>query len=324
MSEELRPGSVLDDRFKITALISQGGMGVVYEAVDQSTGEVVAIKVPLMRFESDPAFYFRFEREEEVGAMLSHPSILRILPVGGKSRPYIVMERLRGQLLSDLIRKERRLSVSRAVEIALKIVDALEYMHDRKVTHRDLKPNNVMLCDDGSIRVMDLGLAKADDRRQITVPRLSGTMGTPDFMAPEQVQGGSAGGQTDVYSLGAMLYLMVTGRKPFAGADAFAVMHARVVGDPVAPRVLQPDLSPALEEIILHAMARRPEARYATIREMKRELQTPEVVVPTGRAQALVAPNPWKIRWRRVRPFVWAMLVLLALMGICVAIARRR
>jgi serine/threonine-protein kinase len=323
MSEELRLGSVLDERFKITDLISRGGMGLVYEAIDQSTGEVVAVKVPLMRFESDPAFYFRFEREEEVGAMLSHPSILRILPIGGKSRPYIVMERLKGELLSDLIRRERRLPASRAVEMILKIADALEYMHEKKVTHRDLKPNNIMLCDDGSIRVMDLGLAKADDRRQITVPRLSGTMGTPDFMAPEQVKGSSAGGRTDLYSLGAILYLMVTGRKPFPGDDAFTVMHARVVGDPVAPRVIQPDLSPALEEIILHAMARRPEARYASIQDMKRELRSPEAVVPTGRAEALIAPSPWKIRWRRVRPFVWAMVILLALMGVCVLIARR-
>jgi len=324
MSEELRPGSVLDDRFKITDLINRGGMGVVYEAIDQSTGEVVAIKIPLMRFESDPAFFFRFEREEEVGAMLSHPSILRVIPVAGKSRPYIVMERLTGELLWDLIRRERRLPVPRAVEITLKIADALQYMHERKVTHRDLKPNNIMLCADGSIRVMDLGLAKADDRRQITVPRLSGTMGTPDLMAPEQVEGTSAGGQTDVYSLGAILYLMVTGRKPFAGDDAFAVMHARVIGDPAAPRAVHPDLSPALEEIILHAMARRPEARYTSIMEMIKDLQAPELVVPTGRAQALVAPSPWKIRWRRVRPFVWALLALLAMMGVCVLIARRR
>jgi len=256
--------------------------------------------------------------------MLSHPSILRVIPVAGKSRPYIVMERLTGELLWDLIRRERRLPVPRAVEITLKIADALQYMHERKVTHRDLKPNNIMLCADGSIRVMDLGLAKADDRRQITVPRLSGTMGTPDFMAPEQVEGTSAGGQTDVYSLGAILYLMVTGRKPFAGDDAFAVMHARVIGDPAAPRAVHPDLSPALEEIILHAMARRPEARYTSIMEMIKDLQAPELVVPTGRAQALVAPSPWKIRWRRVRPFVWALLALLAMMGVCVLIARRR
>ena len=174
--------------------------------------------------------------------MLQHPSILRILPVAGKSRPYIVMERLKGELLSDLIRRERRLPVPRAVDITLQIADALEYMHEKKVTHRDLKPNNIMLCDDGSIRVMDLGLAKADDGRQITVPRLSGTMGTPDFMAPEQVKGSSAGARTDLYSLGAILYVMVTGRKPFVGNDAFTVMHARVIGDPVAPRAIQPDL----------------------------------------------------------------------------------
>ena len=147
-------------------------------------------------------------------------------------------------------------------------------------------------------------------------------MGTPDFMAPEQVKGTSAGGRTDLYSLGAILYVMVTGRKPFVGDDAFTVMHARVVGDPPAPRSVNPDLSPALEEIILHAMARRPEGRYASISEMKKDLQAPEAVTPTGRDKLLVPPSPWKLRWRRVRPFVWAMAIILALMLGCALIAR--
>ena len=322
MSEELKPGTVLDDRFKITDLINRGGMGLIYEAIDQSTGEVVAIKIPLMRFESDPSFFFRFEREEEVGASLRHPSILRIIPVKDKARPYIVMELLKGELLSDVLKKERILPIPKAIEITLRIAEALEYMHEKKVTHRDLKPNNIMMCQDGSIRVMDLGLAKQDDRRQITVPRVSGTMGTPHFMAPEQVKGTSAGGRTDLYSLGAMLYVMVTGKMPFEGPDPFTVMHARVVGDPTAPRSVNPEISPALEEIILHAMARDPQARYASVQEMIRDLQAPNTVVPTGRAQQLVAPDPMKIQWRRVRPFVWAMIIFLALMGVCYVISR--
>jgi len=322
VSDELRLGMVLDDRFKITDLINKGGMGSIYEAIDQSTGEVVAIKIPLMRFESDPAFYFRFEREEEVGASLRHPSILRIIPVADKCRPYIVMERLEGELLSDLLRRKRPLPIPEAIQIALRIADALEYMHQMHVIHRDLKPNNIMMCRDGSIRVMDLGLAKSDDRRQITVPRLSGALGTPDFMAPEQVEGTSAGGRTDLYSLGAMLYLMVTGCMPFSGRDPFTVMHARVVGDPAAPRTINPAISPALEEIILHAMARRPEARYATIQDLKRDLQSPELVVLTGRAEALLPPSPWKLRWRRFRPFAWAAVILIVLMEVCRIIAR--
>jgi serine/threonine-protein kinase len=324
MTEELRIGSVLDDRFKITDLIQKGGMGSVYEAIDQTTGEVVAIKVPLMRFESDPAFFFRFEREEEVGASLQHPSILRIIPVANKSRPYIAMERLEGDLLSDQLHKDRPLPIPKAIEITLRIADALVYMHEKKVTHRDLKPSNIMMCHDGSIRILDLGLAKSDDRRQITVPRLSGSMGTPDFMAPEQVKGTSAGGLTDLYSLGAILYVMVTGRLPFSGSDPFAVMHSRVVGDPAAPRTINPSISPALEEIILHAMARRPEERYASILEMKRDLQAPETVTPTGRDKALVAPSLWRIQWRRMRAFVWGILIFLVLMGICILIARQK
>jgi serine/threonine-protein kinase len=117
---------------------------------------------------------------------------------------------------------------------------------------------------------------------------------------------------------------MVTGRKPFTGRDAFTVMHARVIGDPVAPRAINPDLSPALEEIILHAMARKPEARYASISEMKKDLQAPEAVTPTGRARALVPPSVWKLRWRRVQPFFWAMLIFAGLMIVCYLIARKR
>jgi serine/threonine protein kinase len=323
MSEDLKPGTVLDNRFKITNLIDKGGMGFVYEALDQSTGELVAIKIPLMRFESDPSFFFRFEREEEVGASLKHPSILRIIPVAPKCRPYIVMERLHGELLSDLMRRERLVPIPLAIQITLRIADALEYMHEQKVTHRDLKPSNIMMCRDGSIRIMDLGLAKSDDRRQITVPRVSGSMGTPHFMAPEQVKGTSAGGRTDLYSLGAILYVMVTGQTPFTGADPFAVMHARVVGDPVAPRSINPKISPALEEIILHAMARDPQARYASILEMKKDLETPEAVVPTGRDKVLVVPSAWKVQWRRMRAFVWGIVIFILLMVVCVVISRR-
>jgi serine/threonine protein kinase len=323
MSNELRIGMILDDRFKITDLIDEGGMGSVYEAIDQSTGQVVAIKVPFMKFESDPAYFFRFEREEEVGVSLQHPSILRIIPVGEKCRPYIVMELLRGKLLSEVLQKSSPLPIPEAIKISIRIAEALEYMHEKKVVHRDLKPNNIMMCDDGSIRIMDLGLAKAEDRRQITVPRVSGTMGTPDFMAPEQVKGNSAGARTDLYSLGAILYVMVTGKKPFPGDDAFSVMHARVVGDPVAPRTLNPKISPALEEIILHSMARNPDARYSSIKEMKRDLEAPDTVVPTGRDLVLEVPSVWKIRWRRIRPFVWAFVIFAGVMGICILISRR-
>ncbi|HLY11706.1 MAG TPA: serine/threonine-protein kinase [Planctomycetota bacterium] len=322
MSDELRPGTLLDERFKITDLINKGGMASIYEAIDQKTGQVVAIKIPFMRFESDPSFFFRFEREEEVGIGLQHPSILRIIPVAPKCRPYIVMERLYGELLSDLMRRERLVPIPMAIQIILRIADALEYMHEKRVTHRDLKPANIMMCKDGSIRVMDLGLAKSDDRRQITVPRISGTMGTPHFMAPEQVKGTSAGGRTDLYSLGAILYVMVTGAMPFAGDDPFTVMHARVVGDPIAPRSINPAISPALEEIILHAMARNPEKRYASILEMKRDLQAPEAVVPTGRDKLLVAPSMWKVRWRRIRPFAWGIVIFILLMAACTVIAR--
>jgi serine/threonine protein kinase len=323
MPNELVLGSVLDDRFKITDFIGEGGMASIYEAIDTTTGEVVAIKVPFLRFESDPAFYSRFEREEQVGRKLHHPSILRVITVETKSRPYIVMERLEGVLLSESLKDRKPLPIPQAIQITVRIGEALEYMHERGVVHRDIKPSNIMLCRDGSLRVLDFGLAKGLEEKQVTFMRHAPEMGTPDYMAPEQVQGGSRGGRTDLYSLGAVLYEMVTGRKPFTGSDRFSIMHARLVGDPVAPRSINPEISPALEEIILYAMERDYQARYPSVREFILDLKDPEKVKPTGRAERLIAPTSGKLLWRKVRVTVWAFGVLLVLVGIYV-LSRRR
>jgi serine/threonine-protein kinase len=174
-------------------------------------------------------------------------------------------------------------------------------MHARDIVHRDLKPANVMICDDGSIRIMDFGIAKAQAMRRITFGGFSPTMGTPDYMAPEQVKGKRGDGRTDLYSLGAMLYEMVTDRVPFEAPNAYMVMNARLIGDPRAPRKLAPEISPQVEEIILHAMERDPVDRYPDAAAMKAELDHPESVALTGRHERLRAPMPWKSHWKTVR-----------------------
>ena len=143
-------------------------------------------------------------------------------------------------------------------DIASRICDALEYMHSQNIVHRDLKPENIMICDDGSMRIMDFGIAKAAGMRRLTFAGFSTAMGTPDYMAPEQVKGKRGDARTDIYSLGAILYEMLTGAPPFEGSNPFAIMNARLIGDPVAPRKLNPEFSPQVEEIILHAMERQP------------------------------------------------------------------
>src|SRR4029078_4392487 len=153
-----------------------------------------------------------------------------------------------------LMQQIRPLPEADALPIASQICDGLQYLHAQGVIHRDLKPQNVMLCSDGSLRIMDFGIAKAAASRRITFGGFSPTMGTPDYMAPEQVKGQRGDERTDIYSLGAILYEMLTGKVPFECDNAYTIMNARLAGDPIAPRKVNQNLSPQVEEIVLHAM----------------------------------------------------------------------
>ena len=300
---ELRPGQTLDNRFLILETISRSGMATIFKATDLKTNETVAVKVPLLEFESDAGFYSRFEREEEIGSRLNHPYILKFIPVEEehRSRPYIVTEYLRGYTLSYLLSNVRPMPEKDALKLASLVCEALAYMHGQGVVHRDLKPQNIMICYDGTIRIMDFGIAKAKEGRRITFTGFTPAVGTPDYMAPEQVKGKRGDERTDIYSLGAMLYEMVVGVKPFEGENdnLFVIMNARVTGDPVAPRKRNPKVSPQVEEIILYAMERDPKNRYQSAAAMKAELDNPAAVQLTGRWERLQAPTPWKRGWKK-------------------------
>ena len=309
---ELGVGAVLDERFEITDVIAKSGMASLFKANDRQTGQAVALKVPYLQIESDPAGFDRFRREEEIGLQLNHPHILKVIRVEKKSRPYLVMEYLEGQTLGELLKSVRPLPEPDAVKIASRICEALDYMHQHGVVHRDLKPQNIMLCNDGSIRIMDFGIAKALASRRLTFVGFTPAMGTPDYMAPEQVRGSRGDQRTDIYSLGAILYEMATGEPPFGGDSAYVIMNARVSGDPVAPRKVNPKLTPVLEEIILHAMERDPKRRYQTAAEMKKELDDYECVQMTDRCSRLQAPQIWKSRFRML-PIIVGYVLLLAI-----------
>jgi serine/threonine-protein kinase len=307
---EFGPGSVLDDRFEITECISRSGMACIYKARDRKSDHTVAIKVPHMHLESDIAGFARFEREEEIGKSLNHPSILKIIPVEGpKSRPYIAMEFLEGRTLSDLLKETKPLPEADAVAIASRICDALDYLHKKNIVHRDLKPQNIMLCSDGSIRIMDFGIAKSSEARRMTFVGFTATMGTPDYMAPEQVQGKRGDERTDIYSLGAILYEMATGATLFEGENPYVVMNSRLTGDPPAPRKVNSKLTPVLEEIILHALERNPANRYPSAAKMKEELDDYEKVEMTQRWQRLQPPQIWRTRYRMV-PLIVGLVLL--------------
>jgi serine/threonine protein kinase len=322
-----QPGHVLDDRFVITKILSRSGMGTIFQAEDKQNGnKFVALKVPHLEYESDPNFYNRFQREERIGLELDHPFLLKFIPVEQKSRPYIVTEYLKGCTLEHLMKAMRPLPEKDALKITSLVCEALQYMHDEGVVHRDLKPQNVMICCDGTIRIMDFGIARDEVSRRITRVGNSSSMGTPDYMAPEQVRGKRADKRTDIYNLGALLYEMLTGVLPFRNDNPWAALNARVTGDPTAPRKINSGLSAQAEEIVLRSLQRDPAARYQTAAALKAEIDTIDQMRVTGLADRLQEPAPWSPSLLQ-RPWVLAVGMLapliIAIVVLSVLLLRR-
>lgn len=321
-NNELQPGQILDNRFRIESVVNRSGMATIFKAQDERENRTVALKIPHMQFESDAGFFSRFEREAEIGKKLDHPNILRFYEVEKTSRPYIVMEMLEGKTLAQILQEVKPLPISDAVQIAARIADALAHMHERKVVHRDLKPQNVMICNDGTLRIMDFGIAKAAEMKRLTFVGFTPAMGTPDYMAPEQVKGKRGDARTDIYSLGAILYEMIVGVPPFEADNPFMVMNARLSGDPPAPRKRNPEIPEEIEEIILHALARDPDDRYQSAAKMKADLENPENVKVTDRAKKLKAPSAWKARWHSMRLGVFSALIPIVLFALLFVFTR--
>jgi len=306
---EFRPGQILDGRFFILEAVHCGGMATIYRAEDRDDGRRhVAVKVPLPKFEGAPGFFARFQREEEVGLKLNHPLLLKFVPVGEtRTRPYIVTEYLSGCTLDYIIHQRRRLPEADALRIASVVGDALRYMHENGVIHNDLKPANIMICPDRTLRLIDFGLASHPDERRGIFGPLQTMFGTPQYMAPEQVQNRRTDARTDIYTLGAILYEMLTGQLPFPGEDPWAFVRWRISSDPEPPRRLNPAISAQAEEIILHAMQRKPAARYQTVTAFQAELDAPERVHVTGYSLRLKKPR-WKFDLEKTQLLFGTML----------------
>jgi serine/threonine protein kinase len=315
---ELLVGDRLD-RYELTELLGHSGMAAIFKATDTETGATVALKVPHLHFESDVVFYERFRREQEIGQRLDHPGIVKVFPIAGKrSRTYLAMEFIDGRSLRAVVQDAKRLPAERALEIARQIAASLVYLHAHGIVHRDLKPENLLITEDGTVKLLDFGIALDEAARRLTWFGLSATVGTPDYMAPEQVSGRRGDVRTDIYSLGTILYEMVTGELPFVGANAQAVMRAKSSEDPRAPIDVVPDLDPKLNEIILHAIERQPRDRYARAVDMQKELNDPASVVIRDRSEILARRGRGGHSLRRAA-FPAALVVI---MGLLLALIR--
>ncbi len=298
---ELRPGDTLDGRFFLIEEINHGGMATVFKAEDLQQHQRVAVKVPHAIFASGVGAWSRFEREAEIGSQLQHPSILKFISVANVGRgTYIVTEYLHGQTLAEQLRNGP-LPEPVVLVLARRISAALQYLHEHGVVHSDLKPGNVMLCSDGSIRVIDFGMAQPVETSRFHLRAATPAMGTSDYISPEQLQHKRGQPSADLYSFGAMLYEMLTGSTPFPVDDPFVIGSKRLLGDPIAPRKLNPAISPQLEEIILRAMQRDPARRYPTAAAMQKDLDAPDQVQVTGLCNQLEVATAGKRVWSFVR-----------------------
>jgi len=301
------------DHYHLDEVAARSGMATVFRATDQRTGKQVAIKVPHHEVESDPALFDRFRREEDIGKRLDHPGVMKVFAEEDRSQLYMVLEWADGKLLRQRLQQEKRLPLEEVVDIILQICDVLEYVHGHQVVHRDLKPENIMIDDQGRIKLIDFGIAASAGARRLTFANFSKTMGTPDYISPEQVKGKRGDARSDIYALGVMLYEMSTGSMPFSGPNAFAVMNSRLLNNPVPPRELNPEITPQLQEIIYRALEREPKNRYASIRELASDLRHQETVGVADRREL----HDWKKQRVATSRKLW-LYVALAILPVAI------
>jgi serine/threonine-protein kinase len=273
----LEAGDTLD-HYRLDATVARSGMATLFKATDQRDGRQVAIKVPHAEMEADPVLVERFQREQEIGQELDHPGVVKTFDGEERSRLYMVIEWVEGRLLRSILNEERKLPIERATNFALQICDALDAMHKHGVVHRDLKPENIMVDDQDRVKLIDFGIAMKEDARRITFVEMSPSLGTPDYISPEQVKGQRGDQRSDIYALGVMFYEMLTGEPPYSGPNPLAVMNERLLHDPEPVRVFRPEVSPELQEILNRALVRDPRFRYSTASEMAWELEHQEQV----------------------------------------------
>ena len=263
--------SVLGDRYQVEARIGAGGMAEVYRGFDPVLNRTVAIKVLLPQFARDASFVQRFRREAQAAARLNHPNIVGVYDTGqGDGTQFIVMEFIEGRTLGEFLATGRRPTPVQSAEIAQKICSALAAAHAQGVIHRDIKPGNIMVTREGTVKVMDFGIARVLGPE--TAPQTSAVLGTASYLSPEQAQGSPVDARTDIYSLGAVLYEMLTGRPPFTGDSPVAVAYKQVNERPATPSSLNADVPARLDAVVMKALSKNPANRYQSAEEFSEDL----------------------------------------------------
>ncbi|SDY23860.1 serine/threonine protein kinase [Modestobacter sp. DSM 44400] len=268
---------VLGERYEIGGVLGRGGMAEVHRGRDLRLGREVAVKVLRNDLARDPSSQVRFRREAQAAASLNHPAIVAVYDTGEDrtatgATPYIVMEYVEGETLRDVLRREGRLSPERAMSLTADICAALDFSHRNGIVHRDVKPGNVMITPQGTVKVMDFGIARAVSDSAATMTSTAAVIGTAQYLSPEQARGEGVDARSDVYSAGCLLYELGTGTPPFTGDSPVAVAYQHVREDPRTPSTINPAIPPELDAILLKAMSKNPANRYQSAADMRSDL----------------------------------------------------
>lgn len=284
-------GHILDNRYKILEKVGSGGMASVYKAQDILLDRIVAVKILHSKYASDHDFVVRFRQEAQAAAKLSQPNIVNIYDVGyDENAHYIVMEYVRGETLKDYIEKHGHLTINTSIQISFDIGEALEHAHANGIVHCDIKPHNILVTETGRIKVADFGIARAINSSSSTKDEKS-VLGSVHYFSPEQASGGKIDERTDIYSLGVVMYEMMTGVVPFEGDTAISVALQHVQNDIPLPTKYNRRIPQLVERVILKAMAKNPDDRFQTISEMMSELRMAQGFVNTNKGAMPIIKN---------------------------------
>ena len=265
-------GKVLDGRYELVEFVGKGGMALVYRAVDKRTGHSVAVKVLRPEFSQDQEFLSRFDREAMAASKMSHHNIVNLLDVGQEEdMRYLVMEYVSGRTLKEVIQQRGKLPYKVAAQIGIRILSALQHAHKNGIIHRDIKPQNILVDSEGHVKVSDFGIARVAGANTITTD--DSVMGSVYYFSPEQANGKNVTFASDLYSVGVVLYEMLTGQPPFDGETPVAVALQHINGKARPIRDFSPDVPPAIERVVEKAMEKQPERRYQSALEMAQDLQ---------------------------------------------------